>query len=204
MAMISPALEAFVESLSTLKFANRAKNIKNEARVNEDLDQKSLLRRYERELKRLRAELEERSRKWGADPSYEEIVERLATVVGSGTPDRPEDDRLFVIEQSRGPTRRPQDSEVYTYRTWWHSRGPEAYAAMAFRQLPDVTVPTLLVQGTADQVVDPEEGQRQYDLMLESGNDQVELVWVQGAGHFYKGQEILLVDAITRFLGDLA
>ena len=62
MAMISPALEAFFESLSTLKFANRAKNIKNEARVNEDLDQKSLLRRYERELKRLRAELEERSR----------------------------------------------------------------------------------------------------------------------------------------------
>ena len=148
--------------------------------------------------------LEERSRKWGADPSYDEIVERLAKVVGSGTPDRPEDDRLFVIEQSRGPTRRPQDSEVYTYRTWWHSRGPEAYAAMAFRQLPDVKVPTLLVQGTADQVVAPEEGQRQYDLMVESGNDRVELVWVQDAGHFYKGQEILLVDAITRFLGDLA
>jgi len=62
MAMISPALEAFVESLSTLKFANRAKSIKNEARINEDLDQKSLLRRYERELKRLRAELDERSR----------------------------------------------------------------------------------------------------------------------------------------------
>ncbi|DBA03560.1 TPA: hypothetical protein N0F65_011461 [Lagenidium giganteum] len=62
MAMISPALEAMVESLSTLKFANRAKNIKNEARVNEDLDQKSLLRKYERELKRLRAELEEKSR----------------------------------------------------------------------------------------------------------------------------------------------
>ncbi|KAE9130862.1 hypothetical protein PF010_g3696 [Phytophthora fragariae] len=62
MAMISPALEAMTESLSTLKFANRAKHIKNEARVNEDLDQKSLLRKYERELKRLRAELEERSR----------------------------------------------------------------------------------------------------------------------------------------------
>ncbi len=57
MAMISPALEAFSESLSTLKFANRAKNIKNEAWVNEDLDQKALLRKYERELKALRAEL---------------------------------------------------------------------------------------------------------------------------------------------------
>ena len=62
MAMISPALEAMVESLSTLKFANRAKNIRNEARVNEDLDQKSLLRKYERELKKLRAELDARSK----------------------------------------------------------------------------------------------------------------------------------------------
>ena len=31
MAMISPALESFTESLSTLKFANRAKHIKNTA-----------------------------------------------------------------------------------------------------------------------------------------------------------------------------
>ena len=38
MAMISPALDAYSESLSTLKFANRAKNIKNEARINEDMD----------------------------------------------------------------------------------------------------------------------------------------------------------------------
>ena len=37
-------------------------DIKNEARVNEDLDQKSLLRKYERELKKLRAELEARSK----------------------------------------------------------------------------------------------------------------------------------------------
>lgn len=147
--------------------------------------------------------LEARSRKWGADPSYEQIVERLAGVVGSGTPDRPEDDRLFVIEQSRGPTRRPQDSEVYTYRTWWHSRGPEAYAAMAFRQLPEVTVPTLFTQGTADQVVDPDEAQRQADLLRESGNEHVDLVWVPGAGHFYRGQDVLLIDAITDFLGGI-
>ena len=43
-----------MESLSTLKFANRAKSIKNVARVNEDLDEKALLRRYERELLKLR------------------------------------------------------------------------------------------------------------------------------------------------------
>jgi hypothetical protein len=62
MAMISPAQEAFNETVSTVKFANRAKNIKNEAHVNEDLDQRALLRKYERELKRLRSELEARSK----------------------------------------------------------------------------------------------------------------------------------------------
>ncbi|CAG9465541.1 unnamed protein product [Pedinophyceae sp. YPF-701] len=61
-ATVTPALEAFSESLSTLKFANRAKNIKNTARINEDLDQRALLRKYERELKRLRGELEQRTK----------------------------------------------------------------------------------------------------------------------------------------------
>merc|ERR1719433_1526204 len=60
--MISPALESFMESIGTLKFANRAKNIQNVALVNEDVDEKALLRRYERELKRLRAELSQRNK----------------------------------------------------------------------------------------------------------------------------------------------
>ena len=38
MAMISPAADSFLESISTLKFATRAKKVKNEARINEDLD----------------------------------------------------------------------------------------------------------------------------------------------------------------------
>jgi hypothetical protein len=48
--------------MSTLKFATRAKKVKNEARINEDLDQKSLLRKYELELKKLRFELEQRKK----------------------------------------------------------------------------------------------------------------------------------------------
>ena len=62
MAMISPSNDAFQESLSTLKFATRAKKIKNKARVNEDVDQRALLRKYECELKRLRAELEAKNK----------------------------------------------------------------------------------------------------------------------------------------------
>jgi len=61
MAMISPAFEAFGESLSTLKFANRAKNIKNSPRINEEADQKTMLKKYEMEIKRLKKALEEKS-----------------------------------------------------------------------------------------------------------------------------------------------
>lgn len=56
-ATISPSLDNLGESLSTLKFANRAKNIRNEAVVNEDIDPRTILYRYEQELQRLRNEL---------------------------------------------------------------------------------------------------------------------------------------------------
>ena len=62
LAMISPAVEAFNESLSTLKFAHRARNVRNAPTVNEDLDHRTLLRRYEQELRRLRAELQQKSK----------------------------------------------------------------------------------------------------------------------------------------------
>lgn len=65
MAMISPSADSFSESHQTLKFANRAKNIKNEAVINEDNDQRALLRKYQIELKKLKQELFERSQAEG-------------------------------------------------------------------------------------------------------------------------------------------
>ena len=62
MAMISPAQDSFNESLSTLHFARRAKNIKNKPKINEDLDQKALIRQYEEELKKLRVELDQKNK----------------------------------------------------------------------------------------------------------------------------------------------
>ena len=56
--MISPSYDSFNESLSTLKFATRAKKVKNEAKINEDMDNKALLRKYELELEKLRSLLE--------------------------------------------------------------------------------------------------------------------------------------------------
>jgi len=65
MAMVAPSWDAFSESHSTLKFATRAKRIKNEAKINEDVDSRTLLRKYEIELKKLKQELQEKNQKTG-------------------------------------------------------------------------------------------------------------------------------------------
>ncbi|MBZ3882049.1 Kinesin-like protein KIF17 [Sciurus carolinensis] len=53
-ACLSPADNNYDETLSTLRYANRAKNIKNKPRINED-PKDALLREYQEEIKRLKA-----------------------------------------------------------------------------------------------------------------------------------------------------
>ncbi|ESN92261.1 hypothetical protein HELRODRAFT_103862 [Helobdella robusta] len=57
-ANVGPADYNFDETISTLRYANRAKNIKNNARVNED-PKDALLRQYQKEIDDLRRQLEE-------------------------------------------------------------------------------------------------------------------------------------------------
>lgn len=52
-ACISPSDNNYDESLSTLRYANRAKNIKNKPRINED-PKDALLREYQQEIERLK------------------------------------------------------------------------------------------------------------------------------------------------------
>jgi len=52
-AAISPADYNFDETLSTLRYADRAKSIKNKPKINED-PKDALLREYEEEIKQLR------------------------------------------------------------------------------------------------------------------------------------------------------
>ena len=56
-ATISADSRRCAETLSTLGFASRTKQIRNIAAVNEDLDETGLLRKYEREIRTLREAL---------------------------------------------------------------------------------------------------------------------------------------------------
>ena len=50
---ISPADNNYDETLSTLRYANRAKNIKNKPKINED-PKDALLRQYQGEIEQLK------------------------------------------------------------------------------------------------------------------------------------------------------
>lgn len=56
-ACLSPADNNYDETLSTLRYANRAKNIQNKPRINED-PKDTMLREYQEEIKKLRQMLE--------------------------------------------------------------------------------------------------------------------------------------------------
>jgi hypothetical protein len=64
-AAISPAAYNYDETLSTLRYASRAKMIKNKPRINED-PKDALLREYEDEIKQLKAALAELTKGGGA------------------------------------------------------------------------------------------------------------------------------------------
>ena len=52
-ACVSPADNNYDETLSTLRYANRAKNIQNKPKINED-PKDALLRQYQDEIKKLK------------------------------------------------------------------------------------------------------------------------------------------------------
>lgn len=71
---VTPCVSSYAETVSSLKFARRAKHVKNFAIVNEDFNEQALLSAYEKEIHKLRRELAERRAAAAADPSE---VDRL-------------------------------------------------------------------------------------------------------------------------------
>lgn len=74
-ANIGPAKYNYDETLSTLRYANRAKNIKNHAKINED-PKDALMRQYQKEIEELRKLLEEGSEASSSEDgdSEEEVI----------------------------------------------------------------------------------------------------------------------------------
>ncbi|KAG7261061.1 hypothetical protein CRUP_007855 [Coryphaenoides rupestris] len=73
-ANIGPADYNYDETISTLRYANRAKNIKNKARINED-PKDALLRQFQKEIEDLKKKLEEGEEISGSEASGSEELD---------------------------------------------------------------------------------------------------------------------------------
>ncbi|XP_030001200.1 kinesin-like protein KIF3A isoform X2 [Sphaeramia orbicularis] len=73
-ANIGPADYNYDETISTLRYANRAKNIKNKARINED-PKDALLRQFQKEIEELKKKLEEGEEISGSEGSGSEEMD---------------------------------------------------------------------------------------------------------------------------------
>ena len=76
-ANCGPADYNYDETVSTLRYANRAKNIKNKPKINED-PKDAMLREYQDEIKRLKAQLEASGRGVIIDENGKEVMSHNA------------------------------------------------------------------------------------------------------------------------------
>lgn len=72
-ANVGPSAYNYEETMSTLRYANRAKNIKNDVRINED-PKDALLRQFQEEIKKLREQVA-KNMGGGAPGTIERIIE---------------------------------------------------------------------------------------------------------------------------------
>jgi pimeloyl-ACP methyl ester carboxylesterase len=134
----------------------------------------------------------------GADPGYEELAARCGRALDSGR------DPVVVARRAYGADDAPRHAGVYTASTWWHSRGPLAADAQTFRHIGAVAGPILLVQGDADEVVDPAEAGRLAEVARQAGHPDAEVATIAGAGHSFAGHEDETVAAVLDWLARVA
>jgi pimeloyl-ACP methyl ester carboxylesterase len=138
---------------------------------------------------------------YGADPGYEEVVERAHLRLAPDY-ESARDDRILIVRRARGFGDRPLDGEIWTYRTWWFSRGPRAPHAESRLRVGEVTVPFALIQAGDDELVRASEGGELETLARQGDCPSVFLHTVLGADHVFTGRDQELADAVVSWLDE--
>ena len=136
--------------------------------------------------------------RWGSNPSYEEIYRRVKETL-KPDPDTSSEDRTMIIYKARGDTLNPEHTELYTYKTWWHLAGPEAESSRSYKQISDVKLPIILIQGREDAELGAGEADGLATIARDSGNSDVSVVYLD-ADHNFEGKEEELGDVIKEWL----
>jgi dienelactone hydrolase len=133
--------------------------------------------------------------------NYQE-VDRRARELLMPDPERSRNDEIFVVSRARGATDEPRDAEIWTYRTWWHSRGPEAVEAISARRIGAVGVPIGMVQAGADALVMAHEGDELARIALAGSCPDARVSVIEGADHTFTGRDQELVAGCAAWIAD--
>jgi len=138
---------------------------------------------------------------YGAEPGYEEVAE-LARRHLAPDFESPRHDRIFIVRRARGFGERPLDCEIWTFRTWWFSRGPRAPHAESRLRVGGVTVPFALFQAGEDELVPERDGAELEALARQGGCPSVHRHTVLGADHVFAGRDQELLEPVVAWLDE--
>ncbi len=136
---------------------------------------------------------------FGADPGYEEVAETAHRRLAPDFEDARRD-RIFLVRRARGFGERPLDCEVWSYRSWWHSRGPQAPHAESRLRVGHVTVPLGIIQAGEDELVREGEGPELEALARQGDCPSVWRTTIPDADHVFTGLDDDLIDACVGWL----
>lgn len=108
-ATLGPAAYNYDETLSTLRYANRAKNIRNKPRINED-PKDALLREFQEEIARLKAQLDKRG-----VLTKERKERRLKRIMQDGESDgelKDEEEEVLDVDEGEPGEEELEESQV--------------------------------------------------------------------------------------------
>ncbi len=137
--------------------------------------------------------------KYGSIPQYDAIYERARQILGQD-PISSRNDQLFIVYKAWGNSYGPVDIEIFSYRTWWFMRSPEADSAKTYKHISKVNIPVLFIHGENDDIVDHWEPEKLKGILEESGNNNVTLTYIPGAKHDCMENPKTTTDVITSWL----
>jgi pimeloyl-ACP methyl ester carboxylesterase len=120
--------------------------------------------------------------RWNSVPSYDEVYSKAKEILGPD-PYKSSNDQIFIVYRAWGPTFNPFHIEIFTYKTWWFMRGPEAYNAMTYRLVPNIKIPILFLQGENDDILESWETRELARLAREARNSDVTVKYIPKAMH---------------------
>jgi alpha-beta hydrolase superfamily lysophospholipase len=120
--------------------------------------------------------------KWNSMPTYDEVYEKAGELLGTDPLTSPRDE-IFLVNRAWGDTLNPFHNEIYTYKTWWFIRSPEARHAKTCTVIPRVKIPVLFLQGVNDDILEEWESRELARLASEAGNGSVDVRYIENAKH---------------------